>query len=291
MSQNPYEHNPYAQTQPMGDGGADADVDAYQEPKGTSITAIFSLVLGVLCCTGPLAVPLAIIALFRTGHGKKGGRVLAIIGLILGLIGSALWVGFFVSAQSSIRQQMKYGEFFAALEQDDWATARGFMSPDLSAATSDEELAEFAAATDSEFGTVVSVPDSFGAYLRSQSDPVAGPLAQELMMASGGFNLTRMPQVQIYEFTSGAAAVGFVVTPSVQSAAGVPSLAEVRITDGTTTVSLAEVAGYEFGVGGGADEGAGASEVESELDGAAPAGEVAPEGDGTGAVNGDGTGG
>lgn len=62
---------------------------------GTSVAAVFSLIFGILGCipmiTSVLAVFCGIIGISATKDRRKGGRGLAVAGIVLGLIGIVLW--------------------------------------------------------------------------------------------------------------------------------------------------------------------------------------------------------
>ena len=66
-----------------------------QAPTGTSGLAISSLVCSlILCCPATTVVGalLGFFAIFTTGPGRKRGRGLALSGLLIGLISTALWI-------------------------------------------------------------------------------------------------------------------------------------------------------------------------------------------------------
>jgi hypothetical protein len=79
---------PFGQ-QPYGQGGYP------QRPASTSGAAIGSLICGILGCipfiTSVLAIILGIVGIKATSNNRAGGRALAIIGLILGLLGVGGW--------------------------------------------------------------------------------------------------------------------------------------------------------------------------------------------------------
>jgi len=85
MSQYPPMQPPYGQP-PMGQPPV---------PRSTSGAAIASLICGILGCipiiTGLLAIILGIVGIKATSNPNKGGRALAIIGLILGVLSVAGW--------------------------------------------------------------------------------------------------------------------------------------------------------------------------------------------------------
>lgn len=56
-----------------------------QEPSYDGVS-IASLVLGLLCCTGPIGAILGFVGLSRTKGGKRKGRWAAVTGIVLGLL-------------------------------------------------------------------------------------------------------------------------------------------------------------------------------------------------------------
>lgn len=82
--QQPYGQSPYGQQYDTWQGGNDAT-------KGTDGFSIAALVSGVICCAVP-ALVLGIVGIIRTGGGARKGRWMAVTGLVLGLVGTVLWV-------------------------------------------------------------------------------------------------------------------------------------------------------------------------------------------------------
>lgn len=56
----------------------------------TDGVSIAALVTAVLCCTGPVAIVLGIIGIVRTKDGKRRGRWMAMVGLVGGVLATAL---------------------------------------------------------------------------------------------------------------------------------------------------------------------------------------------------------
>lgn len=61
----------------------------YQPPRGTSVTAILGLILGIIPCSFLLGLLFSIIGIAATGPTGKKGRAVAITGLVFSL----LWAG------------------------------------------------------------------------------------------------------------------------------------------------------------------------------------------------------
>ena len=159
--------NPYAAHDPLAD-------DVYLEPKRTSIMAILSLVLSILCLTAPLGLLFGIAALIGIGksRGRVGGTGLAVAGLIIGLIFSVL-LGFMVFG-------MKFGlDMYAGpmsqgaavvidhAESGEYDEFRSYFTANASASMTDEAIASWVAAYQGETGAFVSTPDSFGEVIES----------------------------------------------------------------------------------------------------------------------------
>ncbi len=93
---------------------------AYSPPpsQGTSISAIFSLIFGVLswltccCLSAPVAVPgliLGLIGMSATSGGQKSGRGLAITGTVLNGLAAVLSIGFFSFGGVAVYQSGEEG--------------------------------------------------------------------------------------------------------------------------------------------------------------------------------------
>ena len=94
MSQNPYSPNAFG--------------TEIVEPPRTSLSAIGSLVTALLCCipgAGILATLLGAFAIVRIGSsgGRKSGKFLAIAGIVIGLLVTAIWLGMIIGAVSIVK--------------------------------------------------------------------------------------------------------------------------------------------------------------------------------------------
>jgi len=166
MTQNPYAHNPMG----PGGGGMGGDFEQYSGPRRTSILAIFSLVLALLCFI-PGAGALAVICggasmiLIPKSRGRTGGMGLAITGTLVGLVITILWV-MFLAGMSGISQQFGKGflgpasTMMTAIDKGDYATARKTFTPALNAAVTDKQIAAFHDAYKAEVGSFQSMPQT-----------------------------------------------------------------------------------------------------------------------------------
>lgn len=127
--------------------------------------AVASIVAGVLCCVpgvGAVGVVLAIAALISVSRseGRLGGRTLAFIALVLGVLGTMAWVGIALGVRQAyiIYDGELMGPTVEAAqygEKDDWALYRGLLTPDANGRVSDADLEAFRAAYRTQFGPLV----------------------------------------------------------------------------------------------------------------------------------------
>lgn len=152
----------------------------------TSIMAIVSLVLALICFVpglGVLAAILGIAALFMIGgsRGRVGGKGLAISGLIIGLLVSALWIGFAIGASKFYKMAVETvakpgAEVVAAAGSGDFEAARKILVPATANALTDEDFKRFRAEYEAELGAFKGLPDGPMQYLQHYG--ALGPLMQ-----------------------------------------------------------------------------------------------------------------
>ncbi len=218
MTQNPY-----------ADGGFD---DAISEPPRTSVMAILSLVTSLIGCCLPIGILGVLLGIFSLlGIGKSQGRVtgkgLAISGIIVGLVTTALWVGAYVAVQKGIGVYAEStGEVITAIETGDYTTARAALAPTTT--ISDEQFDAFRAKYQDGLGSFVRTPEGFVELIQSFVDPTVGPQmesyqGQQNMMPITGF------------FDSGNALMLFFIDPNTQGPSGMPAYTDIVIVlpDGT----------------------------------------------------------
>jgi ABC-type multidrug transport system fused ATPase/permease subunit len=126
--------------------------------------------------------------------GRLGGRGLAIAGLILGLLGTAVWVGVYFAGQAGISQISQYTRFVTLLEQDDVAGARAMVSPTVT--VSDEELVAWGDGFEVTHGTFVTQPSGMIEYVstfvnNTSSNPQLFQAAQQSF--PGGSSMMPLP--------------------------------------------------------------------------------------------------
>lgn len=181
MSENPYARYPAEKGQhldEMDDG-----------PSRLSVLALGALLLSIpSCCipllgigTGPVAAILGIAALLVIGRsrGRLGGRGLAATAIFLGVISTALWGAVGAGLNSAYQWYLKNpvattNSFIVALQKDDLATARGFLSTGAANDLSDEQLREYASAVKSAHGEYTRAPGDLSLWFKAFRDAYTG---------------------------------------------------------------------------------------------------------------------
>lgn len=152
----------------------------------TSVLAIIALVCGLICfvpALPALGTILAIIALvlIAGSNGRLGGRGLAIAALILGLVFSALQIGIAVAATKMMGAFSGFitkpaSDLVAAIDKQDYATARTLMITGAGDRVSDAEFEAFRSGYQGELGAFKKVATTFGEVW--QGYQTVGPMMQ-----------------------------------------------------------------------------------------------------------------
>lgn len=208
-------------------------------PPRTSLAAVFSLVLGILaiiaCCipfanlsVGVVAAILGIVALvvIAGSGGSVKGRGMATTGLILGVVGAALGLTFFLGSRAIQAMLGKYEPVTMAALSEDRATLQGALSSAAAARLTDEELRQFSQAAEAAMGSPVSVSVSWRAMFEGMkivTENPAGPGAQNRYAMHGHQALPGLAT-----FSNGKAGVLIVMDQS-QQPAQAPTGAVVNI--------------------------------------------------------------
>lgn len=160
--------NPYAQAGQFGlDGGAD---DIPPTPQRTSIMAIFSLVLSLICCIPGLGLLGALFGIgalvgISSSRGRVGGKGLAITGIVIGLIVTTLWVLAAYGFSAMAGKMGAYAQIVQSAESGDTGGVQAWMT----SGPSDAQIGSFATDFASDWGAYQSTPqgirDLIGAYL------------------------------------------------------------------------------------------------------------------------------
>lgn len=162
----PDRENPYAPSR--GPQDPNFGYEAWQRgPEGgpsLSVLALLSLIFSLTCLLSPLGVLTGAAAIvgIQLANGRKYGRGLAIAGIVIGLIASALLVGVLVGGfslgQSYVRNVVGSGErLVRTVEQRDWRTFRAQLEPATDQQLSDAQLDAFADALAASMGTYQAV--------------------------------------------------------------------------------------------------------------------------------------
>ena len=157
------------------DGGDPAILG--QEPERTSISAILSLVLGLLgCCTAvtaPIGLLLAIVGIIgiARSQGRVGGMGFAVAGLIVSLLSLGLVIGLLIVVRGGFtwlgsNVSEPTAQIFLDIQDDKFDDARAAMNPPGSEA-SDEAMIAFREAYRSNLGDLVSTPNGIMEYISS----------------------------------------------------------------------------------------------------------------------------
>lgn len=170
MSKNPYDPNAFSQPNAYGNppqapmrsmtpGYADDAV--LPPPARTSILAITSLVLSLICFVPALSVVAVLLGALSlifilNSNGRLSGRGFAIGGIVLGLIVTAFQVGLLIAASSVANAMFRSASApYAALESGDVKQFRAYLNPAASSAVTDDQIQSFAAAVKQASGKVV----------------------------------------------------------------------------------------------------------------------------------------
>lgn len=167
--------------------GLDPDADFSPGPERTSILAILALVLSLLCFIpfmGVLAAVLGFASLIGISRssGRVGGSGMAIAGLVIGLLFTAIWGGIFYGA-AQVSQFFKgqivgpASQAIKAIDQGDFQTGRDIFVPAAAAQITDEQLKAFRDGYQADIGAYQGVPQSFVDIIKGYAE--LGPLMQK----------------------------------------------------------------------------------------------------------------
>lgn len=204
------------------------DEPALTGPERTSIPAVLSIVSSAICCIpgagvlGALLGVLGLVNIARSG-GRLGGRVLAVLGIVLGLLFSVMWVGISLAVAAGFAELGRYGDFVVALERDDLAGARTYLSPNATGVT-DQRLIEWQDQIEDDLGTLVSTPDGLGAVFMGYAS--IGPTIQTAQTDYPTAQVVPLPVT----FTGGESGLFIIMNQNVQMAGGMPTMEDVGYT-------------------------------------------------------------
>ncbi|MEO0513239.1 MAG: DUF4190 domain-containing protein [Planctomycetota bacterium] len=147
----------------------------YDEPEKTSILAILSLILGLICFVpllGVLAIVLGVFALIGIGssQGRTKGTGLAVAGIVLGLLFSVLQTGALFAAQQGLAKFGQFANPLVEVEAGSYDEARKYLATDTANELTDDDFEEFRDAYQAELGSFDSVPKGLVALIGTYSE-------------------------------------------------------------------------------------------------------------------------
>lgn len=211
MTQSPY-------------GGAIQPDEMIVEQR-TSVLAILSLVFGLLCFVpglgllGLLCGIFALLAIASSG-GRVAGKGLAIAGIVLSLLFSAIWIGGYLgarqiwaTAQSKVMQPLV--QVMQHVEAGDWSAARQGMTSTTANGVTEEDFKKFRETYQSEMGSFQNTPTDFWSYASGFAKGGKG-----MQGIQGGNNIFPIPAT----FSKGVAVLVFEFEPSPGAVKGQPDM-------------------------------------------------------------------
>ncbi|MBL8764692.1 MAG: hypothetical protein JNM07_10535 [Phycisphaerae bacterium] len=180
MNQNPYEFRGN-----LGASGSTMDPDWLpQTPERTSLLAIFSLVLALICFLpgpGVLAAILGSASLFAitSAKGRLGGKGLAATGIVVGLLATVLWVGLAIGAVQFWRMTQKQflapaNEIILAIESSNPDVVAKNFSPDMQPQVA-SYIGAFRDSYKDELGKFQGIPQEFWDVIQSTGRAFSAP--------------------------------------------------------------------------------------------------------------------
>lgn len=95
---NPYGGNPYGGGTPPPPPGGYHSYGAVPPHGGAPLdgVSVGALVTALLCCTGPVGAVLGVIGIFRTKGGRRRGRWMSVVGIVVGSLATIAMIATFV---------------------------------------------------------------------------------------------------------------------------------------------------------------------------------------------------
>jgi len=219
MTSNPYAHP--ADLPPENEG-----------PQRVSLLAIASLVFGLLCCipgVGLLGTLFGGAALVRISgsRGRLAGRGMALVGLILGVLGTVLWVALTLGLMASLNGLRVYGDTYADLQSKNHGAVRAMLDPATSNALTDEQLDAFAAKTQSAWGGYAGLPKGMGEWFSSYMK-----IGQQIEPALAKVPVGRERKIPLpLKFANGGTLGIFVINPTGTGPTGAARIEDMAFMD------------------------------------------------------------
>lgn len=141
-------------------------------PPRTSVLAILSLVLSLICFIPGLSAIGSLLGVFAllgisASKGRVKGTGLAIAGIAVGLVISLLWIGGAVAIQQGSKQYLKMNDILADVESGSYDAARGYLSSSTRPLATDEAFETFKAAYLADAGAYQGDPQGLWQLLKT----------------------------------------------------------------------------------------------------------------------------
>jgi hypothetical protein len=219
MTRNPYAHPIEESNQP-------------EQPQRVSGLAVGSLVFGLLCCipgSGLIGAILGGAALVRIGgaRGRLSGRGLAFTGLILGVLGTVIYIALAIGVMGVLNGITVYGKTVGDIQNKNYAAVRAMLDPATSAAVSDARIDEFAAQITDVRGVYQGTPKGLGGWISSYME--VGPDIQSAQTQAGTPQSRTIPMP--LKFDRGTGVGLFIIDPSSTGPTGAARLEDLAVLD------------------------------------------------------------
>lgn len=210
--------------------GMSATGEVPSGPERMSFLAIASLATGLVCCL-PL-VPLlgfflGVLSLWFIGrsNGRLSGKGLAIAGIVLGLLFTALQVGALIGGQQVISVFVRSGtQAVQPIDQGDIKGTRDLLTPGASALLTDDEIRDFSARIKARFGAFKGSPQGLWEFLTNYSKFGQAMTVLQTQAGRSGQNKAGPgdPVPLIFRFDNGLVFVALVIDPAGRSSSSSP---------------------------------------------------------------------
>ena len=193
----------------------------------TSVLAVSSLVLSLICCIpglgaiGTLLGVGAMVGISRS-QGRVRGMGLAVAGIVLGVLFSLAWIAILIAVTMGLQSISKYSEALDAIQAGDRQALTSWMSPGVQASVTDDKVAAFRDAYRADYGEYVGVPNSIGGMLRGYM--AVGQQIQPAQIAAESDGYSRNEAFPLaVTFDSGPGIVLVALDPNSKSPSGAPA--------------------------------------------------------------------
>ena len=157
--------NPYSHTQPVDEG-----------PTRVSGLAVAGLVVSILGCVPGLGLVGAVLSVaslpgISRSQGRVGGRTLAFMGIVFGLLTTMLWCGLVVGANSVVGGMAEtFGKPLQAMQQGQYDSLRAVIETPSNTTIPDEQFRAFGERVTGEWGNLQGFPTGVLSYFRGLED-------------------------------------------------------------------------------------------------------------------------